>query len=237
MYVAIWPSVRGEPSMNQFLDQMPEGFRALFAMSGADMSTPVGYIEIELLSFMGPLLLLIYTVGVGAAAVAGEEERGTLDQLLATPLHRGRILAEKFGALLVGTVALSAALGLALLGEGMLADMDLPVGNVAAAMLHLALLALVFGALAFTIGAVTGHPAASRSVPAVVAVLAYILNGLGPVVSWLAPWQRYSPFFQYAGHDPLRHGFSFAAASVSALTIAVLLAVALIGFARRDVAR
>ncbi len=76
MYVAIWPSVRDQPSMNQFLDEMPEAFRALFAMSGADMSTPVGYIEIELLSFMGPLLLLIYAVGTGAAAVAGEEERG-----------------------------------------------------------------------------------------------------------------------------------------------------------------
>ncbi|WP_016884294.1 MULTISPECIES: ABC transporter permease subunit [unclassified Rhodococcus (in: high G+C Gram-positive bacteria)] len=237
MYVVIWPSVRDQPAMNQFLDQMPEAFRALFAMSGADMSTPVGYIQIELLSFMGPLLLLIYAVGTGAAAVAGEEDRGTLDQLLATPLSRGRILAEKFGALTAGTVALSAVMGLALLGEGILADMDLPVGNVAAAMVHLALLALVFGALAFAIGAATGHPASSRSVPAVIAILAYVLNGLGPVVSWLAPWQRYSPFYQYAGHDPLRHGFSLAAASVSALTIAVLLGVALVGFAHRDVVR
>jgi ABC-2 type transport system permease protein len=104
-------------------------------------------------------------------------------------------------------------------------------------MVHLALLALVFGALAFAIGAATGHPAPSRSVPAVIAILAYVLNGLGPVVSWLAPWQRYSPFYQYAGHDPLRHGFSLAAASVSALTIAVLLGVALVGFAHRDVVR
>ena len=73
MYVAIWPSVRGEPSMNEFLDQMPEAFRALFAMSGADMSTPVGYVKIELLSFMVPLLLLTYAIGAGAAAIAGEE--------------------------------------------------------------------------------------------------------------------------------------------------------------------
>ena len=60
-------------------------------------------------------------------------------------------------------------------------------------------------------------------------ILTYVLNGLGPVVSWLAPWQRYSPFYQYAEHDPLRHGFSFAAAAVSSLTIAALLGVALIG--------
>ena len=237
MYVAIWPSVRDQPSMNQFLDQMPEAFRALFAMSGADMSTPVGYIQIELLSFMAPLLFLVYATGSGAGAVAGEEDRGTLALLLATPLTRRRILLEKVGALVLGTVLLAAATGIALLAEGMLADMNLPVGKVFAAMAHLALLALVFGALALALGAVTGRPALSRSVPAVAAVLAYVLNGLGPVVSWLAPWQRYSPFYQYAGHDPLRHGFSITAAVVSLATISVLIAVAMVGFSRRDVVR
>ncbi|MFZ2172984.1 MAG: ABC transporter permease subunit [Rhodococcus sp. (in: high G+C Gram-positive bacteria)] len=237
MYVAIWPSVRDEPSMNEFLEQMPEAFRALFATSGADMSTPTGYIQIELLSFMGPLVLLLYATGAGAAAVAGEEDRGTLDLLLATPLSRSRILAEKFGAMVVGTLALAAVTGIALVGEGALTRMDLPVGNVAATMVHMALLALVFGTLAFALGSVTGHPALSRSVPAVAAVLAYVVNGLGPLVSWLAPWQRYSPFFQYMGHDPLRQGFSFAAAAVAFATVLALFTLALAGFDRRDVVR
>ena len=34
MYAAIWPSLRGQPSMTDFLDQMPEAFRSLFATSG-----------------------------------------------------------------------------------------------------------------------------------------------------------------------------------------------------------
>ena len=95
MYVAIWPSVRGEPSMNEFLDQMPEAFRALFTMSGADMSTPIGYVKIELLSFMVPLLLLTYAIGAGATAIAGEEDRRTLDLLLSAPISRRRIVLEK----------------------------------------------------------------------------------------------------------------------------------------------
>src|SRR5881392_30045 len=73
MYVAIWPSLRDQPSMKDFLDRMPKAFRALFAATGADMSTPVGYVQVELLSFMGPLLLLIYAITAGAAAIAGEE--------------------------------------------------------------------------------------------------------------------------------------------------------------------
>jgi len=53
--------------------------------------------------------------------------------------------------------------------------MDLPAGNVTAAMLHMTLLALVFGALALAIGAIVERPAVARAVPAVVAVLAHLV--------------------------------------------------------------
>ncbi|MGW0176407.1 ABC transporter permease subunit [Rhodococcus sp. NPDC003322] len=236
MYVAIWPSVRDQPSISDFVEQMPEAMRALFVMSGADMSTPVGYVQVELLSFMGPLLLLLYAIATGAAAVAGEEERRTLGLLLSSPIGRSRIVVEKFAAMAVGVALLGIVTGVALIAEGRLVDMDLPAGNVAATMVHLSLLALVYGTLATMLGALTGHTMVSRAVPAVAAVLAYVVNGLGPVVSWLEPWQRFSPFFQYAGHDPLRNGLSVPAVLVSLGTVAVLLAVALPGFRRRDVA-
>jgi ABC-2 type transport system permease protein len=233
MYVAIWPSVKNQPSMGDFLDRMPEALRSLFAMAGADMSSPVGYMQVELLSFMGPMLLLIYAITAGAAAVAGED---TLDLLLANPISRRRIVMEELAAITVGTAALAVVTGAALLGEGQLADLRLPAANVAAAMLHMALLALVFGALALAIGAATGRATAARALPALVAVLAYIVNGLAPVVSWLQPMQKLSPFYQYAGHDPLRHGLSMAGVAVALLTIAALTATAAARFHRRDVA-
>jgi ABC-2 type transport system permease protein len=98
------------------------------------------------------------------------------------------------------------------------------------------LLALVFGTMALAAGAATGHPALSRALPAVVAVLAYIVNGLAPVVSWLKPAQKFSPFYQYSGHDPLRHGLSWPATLVAVSTILVLAAIAVAAFRRRDVA-
>ena len=111
MYAAIWPSLRGQPSMTDFLDQMPEAFRSLFATSGADMSTPVGYIQIELMSFMGPMLVILYAVVQGSRSVAGEEERRTMDLLLAAPVSRARVLLEKAAAMVAGTVGLTAAAG------------------------------------------------------------------------------------------------------------------------------
>lgn len=236
MYVAIWPSLRGQPSMSDFLDQMPKAMRSLFAASGADMSTPVGYVQVELLAFMGPLLLIIYTITAGASAVAGEEDRHTLDLLLANPVSRTRIVLEKLGAMTAGAALIGAVTSGALLGEGRLAGMTLPPGGVAAAMTHMTLLALVFGTMALAIGAATGHPALSRALPAVVAVVAYVANGLAAVVSWLKPVQKISPFFQYSGHDPLRNGLSWPAVLVAVTTIVVLAAIAVVAFRRRDVA-
>lgn len=235
MYAAIWPSIRDQPSMSDFLDQMPEAFRSLFASSGADMSTPTGYIQIELMSFMGPILVILYAVVQGSRAVAGEEDRRTMDLLLAQPVGRVRVLLEKGAAMVVGTVLLAAVLGLALVLEGRGFDMELPGDKVAAAMTHLALLGLVFGAIALAIGAVSGSLGLSRGVPAVVAVVAYVVNGLGPMVDWLEPLQRFSPFYQYIGHDPLRTGLSGPAIGVSVATIAVLTAVAALGLIRRDI--
>lgn len=236
MYVAIWPSLRNQPSMSDFLNQMPKAMRALFAASGADMSTPVGYVQVELLAFMGPLLLIIYCITAGASAVAGEEDRHTLDLLLANPVSRTRVVLEKLGAMIAGAALLGAVTAVALLGEGRLANMTLPASGVTAAMVHMTLLALVFGTLALATGAATGSPALSRALPAVIAVVAYVVNGLASVVSWLEPAQKFSPFYQYAGHDPLRHGLSWPATLVAVATIVVLAAIAVAAFRRRDVA-
>jgi ABC-2 type transport system permease protein len=235
MYVAIWPSLRDQPSMKDFLDKMPKAFRALFSANGADMSTAVGYVQIELLSFMGPMLLLLYAISSGASAIAGEEDRRTADLLLANPVSRERVVLEKLAAMVAGIVALCAVTALALITEGAAAGMHLPVGNVLAAMLHLALLALVFGCLALAVGAAFGHIGVSRAVPALMAVVAYVLNGLGSIVSWLEPLRVFSPFYQYIGHDPLRHGVSLVSVVVAAGTAAALVAVAMAGFRRRDI--
>ena len=236
MYVAIWPSIKSQPSLADFLNKMPQAFRSLFAASGADMSTPLGYVQIELMSFLGPLIVILYAVTAGAAAVAGEEDRHTLDLLLANPVSRRRLVLEKAAAMALGTFALAAVTGASLLLEGRWADLTLPVGGVAAAMLHMALLGVVFGALALAVGASFGHAGASRAVPAVVAVVAYVVNGLAPQVSWLQPVRKLSPFYQFNGNDPLRNGVSWAAVLVAAATVLVLVALAIAGFRRRDVA-
>lgn len=235
MYAAVWPSIRGQPSMSDFIDQMPEAFRSMFATTGADMSTPTGYIQIELLSFMGPIAVLIYAVGTGAGAIGGEEDRHTMDLLLSNPVGRWRVVLEKFLAMAAGTFLLAAVTGAALVLEGRLVELDLPADKVAATMLHLALLGVVFGTLALALSAATGRTGLSRGIPAALAVLAYIVNALAPLVDVFDRLQKLSPFYQYIDHDPLRTGIAWDSVLVSVATIAVLAGAAVVGFRRRDI--
>jgi beta-exotoxin I transport system permease protein len=94
---------------------------------------------------------------------------------------------------------------------------------------------LQFGALALLVGAATGHVAASRALPALIAVVAYLVKAFAPLVSWLSPRRRPSPFYLYIGHDPLRTGFSVAGIAVGVATTAVLVGLAIAAFGRRDV--
>jgi ABC-2 type transport system permease protein len=72
-------------------------------------------------------------------------------------------------------------------------------------------------------------------VPAAVALLAYVLNGVAPLAGWPAFVRDLSPFAQYTAGPPLLHGVSLPGVAVALATVAVLLAAAAAAFRSRDV--
>jgi ABC-2 type transport system permease protein len=184
---------------------------------------------------MVPLLFIAYTAGLGANAIAGEEEHGTLDLLLANPLPRWRVVLDKFAAMAVLTLILGVALWVGLAVGAAPVHMDLNLGRLAAVTLSAVLLGLAFGALALAVGAVTGKRGLSTALASVVGVVAYLINSLAPVVKGLAPYRKLSLLYYYIGADPLRNGLNLGHAAVLVGVTAVLLLLAVFGFQRRDV--
>lgn len=235
MYAGFFPSMHASSAYSDVIDQMPSSIRDLFtAGTSADFSSGAGFLYLELLSFMAPLLVLVYAIGAGAGGVAGEEDRHTLDVLLATPISRRRVVLEQFLATAIGVFVLAGAMTMAIVGFGAAAGMGLSTWNVLAAMAHLALLGCVFGAAALAVGAGSGRLGLARGLPAVIAVLTYVVNGFAPSIGWLRPVRAFSPFYQYLGHDPIRQGVFVPSLVVSVSTVLVLLAIAVVGFTRRD---
>jgi len=233
--VIFYPSVRDSPEIEGFVEDSPELMRALLGgRESLDILSPAGYLDGQVFALLVPLLLLIFAIGHGAGAIAGEEERGTLELLLANPVGRHRLVAEKLLGLL-GLVALFAAVTwLSSWTSGLAVDLGVSAGRMLAATLAAGLLGGLFGVLALLTGAATGRRGPAIGVPAALAVAAYLLMALAPLADWLEPWRVLSPFYYYASYDRLVDGMDWGAAGVLALVTAVLAGAAVLAFERRD---
>ncbi|MDO8212556.1 ABC transporter permease [Conexibacter sp. CPCC 206217] len=231
--VAYWPSVRDNPQLQSFFDDLPEAARAL--TGGAGYSTPAGYLNTELFALMMPLLFLVVAIGMGSRAVAAEEERGTIDLLMSMPLTRRRMLLEK----VAGGVAVLFALGLVLFASlalgSLLSTLDVPLGRLAQISLATVLVALPFGALALAIGCATGARGLALGLTSAAAVAAYMLNALAPLVDSLSSLRDLSPFAWYASDSVLvGAGLQLWRAALLVGVALLLAGVAALALERRD---
>lgn len=237
MYGAVYPSIReNAAALNDYIESFPEVFREAFLGESGDFTSPAGYLNTELFGFFGPLLFLLYAVGAGARALAGEEERRSLDILLATPLSRTSVVVQKFGAMVFGIALLSVVLWVSVAVLGPPFDMTPNLANLASAVVSCGLLALAFGGIALAIGCATGRRSVAIGLTAGIAAATYLFDILAPSLDAIAWMQKLSPFYYYGDAEPLIGGLEPLHTFVLAALAAVSLAYALFAFERRDVA-
>jgi ABC-2 type transport system permease protein len=232
--MALFPTVKDSAAqLNTYIEKMPDTMKALFG-GFSDYTTLTGYLKAELFNFMVPILFLIFAVGAGSRAIAGEEERGTLDLLLANPVSRRRVVLHKLGALVTTTAGLAVLLWAGVAIGSLSVGSHLALGRLAEQMVSLVLLAIAFGSVALAVGCWRGSRGIASATAGGLAVAAYLVNALAPTVSWLGPYRRFSLFFYYAGHDPIVNGLSVAHVVILLAVGAAFVTAAVVGFDRRD---
>jgi ABC-2 type transport system permease protein len=230
---SFYPSVQNS-DLQRAVAGYPKELKAFFGGAQAfDFSTGRGYLEVELFSMVIPALLAIAAIAYGAAALAGEQEHGTLDLVLATPISRRRLVLEKLLGVAVTTFALAGVVAVAVTVTSELFALDLSIINVVAACLGAALAAFFFGALALLTGGASGSRAASIAAPAALFLASYLLVGLAGLVDWLKPFRLLSPLYHANGTHPLANGFPSNFFILAALGIGTVVASVLI-FERRE---
>ncbi len=211
-------------------DAFPESMLAFFG--GGDLATPEGYYQIESFGLVAPIAVMVVTITLGAKALAGEESDRTMGLLLAQPVSRGQVLAEKmFTMLLFGAVVGFVTFAGVVAGNA-LGGMGMNLGHVAAACVQLTLIGWLFGALALLMSAATGLVSVAIWVPVAAALAGHVVNAMAELEE--ATWGSISPFHYYLGGDPLSSGMPWADAAVLAVLTVLLLALAFPAFARRD---
>src|SRR5690348_11017653 len=156
---AFFPAIEGNSALTGGFDNLPPSVQAAFGI--ADLTSAAGYLQGQMFSTLAPLIFLSFAIGRGARAIAGEEERGTMDLLLSNPIRRSRVVLEKGAAILVQIVALGVIVWLSLVALGPVFDLDVGVGNLAAATASVVGLGGLYGAIALCLSAATGRRALS----------------------------------------------------------------------------
>src|SRR5436305_9213211 len=105
--VALDPAFKDSTSLDQFV-RSDATAAAVFGVVG-DLTSAAGWLNGNIFANFFPLVMLLLTIGYGAAAIAGQDEEGTLCLLVTLPIRRTRIVYAKAAAMVVQAVVFAAA--------------------------------------------------------------------------------------------------------------------------------
>lgn len=232
MYIPLFPSIGGAELMDSYMTMLPAEFSELFGLDR--MTDGPGYTQATYFGLTAYLLLAIAAIGWGTAAVASREEDGSLELTLAHGVTRWQVFAEGALALLVRLAVLASVGSLLIWALNGSAQLNLDLGNLAAATLALFLVAALAGLSSLAAGAISGQRSVATAAGAFVAVAAYVLDAVAGIadVPWLV---RISPYNWAFGQDPITTGFNGSGLLLLAAACALVVALGGWMFNRRDI--
>lgn len=208
--VSAFGSIRGQDQLEETLESLPEAIRALVGGdSGLSFVSPAGYLNARMFANFLPILLTVFVIGVAGRAVAGEEDAGRLEVVLAHPVARTRLLVERglaVAALLTGLAAV-ATIGLVAMTPAVGLD-EVGFGNMVAASTGSFLLATLHGSVTYGVGAWWGHRGTAVGAGAVLTAGGFLLQSLAAVSDLLEPLRWLSPWHWFIDARPIVDGWS-----------------------------
>jgi ABC-2 type transport system permease protein len=203
-------------------------------LGGGDYGTITGWFRSEIAAIYGPLVIGAIAITGASATTAGEEEDRILGLVLAHPIQRPRLIAAKAAAIAATVLMVAFATWIGLIVGVALGGGGITLAHITALAVQIAFFGFATGALAIALGAATGRRSLATGVAAAVAILGWLINSFAPLLSAL-DWLKYlSPFYYYAGHDPLTQGVDVAGVLVLRVVSLVLTALGIISIQRRD---
>jgi ABC-2 type transport system permease protein len=222
LYVGLYPS---------FADQMSNFYEILdldfYRAMGISMASFEGYLASTVTNLM-PLILCIYAVINGTGTLAGEEDSGRLELIVALPIPRWQIVAVKAVALgvalfLILTIAATGA-SLTLVAIGSQVDTMVTPVDLFFSLLAAWPLAMAFGMISLFLGAFSPSRRTAAMLATVVVIASYLGSNLASMISSLEAVQKFFLFYFYeATAEALENGQQIG-------NTLVLLAVAMVAF-------
>ncbi len=193
MYITIYPSMASEMAALADIE--------IYQAMGIDIATFAGYIASIVVQIL-PIILGVYVIMMSTNTLAGEEDNGTLEMVVAMPLPRWQIVVMKSAALLIAIFLIMLILGVgsALVLSSVAASTDIVI-DVEPTQLVIALLgAYPMMVALFGMGLFFGAFMPSRRLALVVMfafyIASYVANSASAMVESLN-WMETISLFSY----------------------------------------
>ena len=216
-------------------DIIPKPFLRLL---GADPFSLVGAVALGWVHPIAIGLFVLFPIGLGAAAIAGERQRGTLEVVLSRPISR-RTLFSTHLVLLVGIAVLTVLAALAGTVAGSMAygvTSEIDAGALMVLAVNTVLLLAALAAVTLAASASFDRLAAPVGIGIALLLLGYVLEILGTLWPDAAFLQPFSPFHYLRPLKVLGGNGDPADLAVLAAVAAIATAYGLWRFPRRDLA-
>jgi ABC-2 type transport system permease protein len=204
-----------------------------------DMGSFSGFISAEVFTFL-PVLLAIYAITNGTGTLAGEEDNGTLEPILALPLPRWQIVITKALALGISflIILLIVAGAIVVAFNSLPADVD--TGGIESIDLLIGTLAvwpliMFFATLSLFLGAYLPSRRIASTTATVIMIVSYFGNTLAGLVEALEKVQFLFAFHYFKSSELLTSGPVVRDVLTLLVASAAFLVLTLLSFERRNV--
>lgn len=227
--VLLYPSIR--KSLGQAVQSYPAAVTEAFGIT--DLGTIEAYMHAEMFSIVLPFALAYFAIRCVATTLAGAEEHGYLDSLLAAPVARSTLTAAAFCTAGLMAAAILVVIGAMTAGAGVISGDALAAGRLAEGLAGVWALALFFAGCA-TLATGLAHRAGLvlGAVGALFGAM-YLLDIVGKLSDPLHAVRAVSALRWYG--TPLQSGLDLAGFAVLVVAGALLAAAGGICATRRDV--
>lgn len=198
-----------------------------------------GFVSAEVLTFL-PLLLAIYAIVNGTGTLAGEEDNGTLEPIMALPLPRWQLVLSKALALGLALLLILLIVGLAMAVSITTLPEDIDTGGATSGDMILVAIAIwplvmFFAMFSLFLGAFVPNRRTASVIATVLLVFGYFGNNLAGMVSWLERIQPLLPFYYFDSANLMKEGPDPQNTLILLAAGAVSLVLALVFFQLRNV--
>lgn len=190
-------NIESQSQYLEFISGYPPEMMALFGDMN-DLFSPSGFLNLVFFSYV-PLVAGVFSIASGAAIIAGDEERGTLDLILAHPVSRAGLFAGRLAALTLATLAILFLAWLGFIFPLAQTTLDATPLQIAQALLSLFAVLMFFASLTLLLSMLLPSQRLAAMLSGVVLVASYFFTSMVRINTELSDIEQLLPLHFYQG--------------------------------------